>query len=100
MNADALRTLTGWIPWLGIAGMIIAVITYFDIMRKPAGNELMQKLCDKIHHGAFVFLRREYQIIAVFIVPQVPPEKAKAQGGARRNSAGSLPAIPFEIVAP
>ena len=68
MNADALRTLTGWVPWLGIAGMVIAVITYFDIMRKPAGNELMRKLCDKIHHGAFVFIRREYQIIAVFIV--------------------------------
>ncbi len=68
MNVDALRTLTGLIPWLGVAGMIVAVITYFDIMRKPAGNELMQKLCDKVHHGAFVFLRREYQIIAVFIV--------------------------------
>jgi K(+)-stimulated pyrophosphate-energized sodium pump len=68
MNADVLRTLTGWVPWLGLAGMVIAVITYFDIMKKPAGNELMQKLCDKIHHGAFVFLRREYQIIAVFIV--------------------------------
>ncbi len=68
MNADALKTLTGWVPWLGIAGMIVAVITYFDIMRKPAGNELMQKLCDKIHHGAFVFIKREYQIIAVFIV--------------------------------
>jgi hypothetical protein len=39
-------------------------------------------------------------IVTVFIVPEVPPEKAKAQGGARRNSAGSLPAIPFEIVAP
>ncbi len=68
MNADALRTLTGWVPWLGLAGMVIAVTTYFNIMRKPAGNELMRKLCDKIHDGAFVFIRREYQIIAVFIV--------------------------------
>jgi K(+)-stimulated pyrophosphate-energized sodium pump len=68
MNADALKTLTGWIPWLGVAGMIVAVITYFDVMRMPAGSELMRKLSDKVHHGAFVFLRREYQIIAVFIV--------------------------------
>ena len=68
MNADVLKRLTDAVPWLGIAGMVVAVLTYFSIMRKPAGNELMQKLCDKIHHGAFVFMRREYQIIAVFIV--------------------------------
>ena len=68
MNADVLKRLTDAVPWLGIAGMGVAVLTYFSIMRKPAGNELMQKLCDKIHDGAFVFMRREYQIIAVFIV--------------------------------
>jgi len=68
MNADVLKRLTDAVPWLGLIGMMIAVLTYFSIMRKPAGNELMRKLCDKIHHGAFVFLRREYQIIAVFIV--------------------------------
>jgi K(+)-stimulated pyrophosphate-energized sodium pump len=68
MNADVLSTLTGLVPWLGVAGMVVAVLTYFSIMRKPAGNELMRKLSDKVHQGAFVFLRREYQIIAVFIV--------------------------------
>jgi K(+)-stimulated pyrophosphate-energized sodium pump len=68
MNADVLKRLTDAVPWLGIIGMLVAVLTYFNIMRKPAGNELMRKLCDKVHHGAFVFLRREYQIIAVFIV--------------------------------
>ncbi len=68
MNADVLSTLTGLVPWLGIAGIVVAVLTYFSIMRKPAGNELMRKLSDKVHQGAFVFLRREYQIIAVFIV--------------------------------
>ena len=68
MNADVLKRLTDAVPWLGIAGMVVAVLTYFSIMRKPAGNELMQKLCDKIHDGAFVFMRREYQIIVVFIV--------------------------------
>jgi K(+)-stimulated pyrophosphate-energized sodium pump len=68
MNADVLKTMTRAVPWLGLAGMVVAVLTYLDIMRKSAGNELMRKLNDKIHHGAFVFLRREYQIIAIFIV--------------------------------
>ena len=60
--------ITRIVPWLGIAGLVMAVVTYFDIKRKPAGNELMQKIATKIHHGAFVFLKREYQIIAIFIV--------------------------------
>jgi K(+)-stimulated pyrophosphate-energized sodium pump len=68
MNADVLKRLTDAVPWLGLIGMLIAVLTYFSIMRKPAGSELMRKIGDKVHHGAFVFLRREYQIIAVFIV--------------------------------
>ena len=68
MNADVLKMLTDAVPWLGLIGMLIAVLTYFGIMRKPAGNDLMRKIGDKVHHGAFVFLRREYQIIAVFIV--------------------------------
>ncbi len=68
MSTDILATLTGIVPWVGIAGLLMAVITYFDVRRKPAGNELMQKIASKIHHGAFVFLKREYQIIAVFVV--------------------------------
>jgi K(+)-stimulated pyrophosphate-energized sodium pump len=68
MNADVLKRLTDAMPWLGLVGMLIAILTYFSIMRKPAGSELMRKLNDKIHHGAFVFLRREYQIIAIFII--------------------------------
>jgi K(+)-stimulated pyrophosphate-energized sodium pump len=56
------------IPWIGVAGIIVAIITYFSVRRHPAGSELMQKIAGRIHHGAFVFLRREYQIIALFIV--------------------------------
>jgi K(+)-stimulated pyrophosphate-energized sodium pump len=56
------------IPFLGIAGILFAVGAYFVMKRNPAGSELMQKIAGKIHHGAFVFLRREYQIILVFMV--------------------------------
>ncbi|RJR29556.1 MAG: sodium-translocating pyrophosphatase [Candidatus Latescibacterota bacterium] len=68
MQVELLERLTDLIPWLGVLGMIIAVLTYFSIMKKPAGNDLMRKLSDRVHHGAFVFLRREYSIISVFIV--------------------------------
>jgi K(+)-stimulated pyrophosphate-energized sodium pump len=68
MSEELWPKLLEVIPWLGILGLVMAVVTYFQIRRKPAGNELMQKIAEKIHHGAFVFLKREYQIIAVFIV--------------------------------
>ncbi len=68
MSSELLATLMKAIPWLGILGLLMAVATFFQIRKKPAGNELMQKIADKIHHGAFVFLKREYQIIAIFIV--------------------------------
>ena len=68
MSIDLLSQVTGILPWIGVAGMILAVITYFNVRRKPAGNEVMQKIAEKIHKGAFVFLKREYSIIALFIV--------------------------------
>ena len=68
MSAEILATVTRVLPWVGVAGMIFALITYFDIKRKPPGSDLMQKIAEKIHHGAFVFIKREYQIIAIFIV--------------------------------
>ncbi len=68
MQIDVLERLTNAIPWLGVVGMAVAVLTYFSIMRKPAGNELMRSISDRVHHGAFVFLKREYSIIAGFIV--------------------------------
>ena len=68
MNLEILATVMRVLPWLGIAGMIFALLTYFDIKRKPPGSELMQKIAGQIHHGAFVFIKREYQIISLFIV--------------------------------
>ncbi|MBN2185222.1 MAG: sodium-translocating pyrophosphatase [Candidatus Krumholzibacteriota bacterium] len=55
-------------PWVGVAGMLVAFLTYFNVKRYAEGTEIMKKIADKIHHGAFVFLKREYSIIALFIV--------------------------------
>ncbi len=68
MSPEALALATKIIPWLGIAGLVFSIGAYFNMKRYPAGDELMQKIADKIHAGAFVFLKREYQIIFIFIV--------------------------------
>ena len=56
------------IPFVGVLGMLIAVITFFSVKRYPAGDEKMQEIAEKIHAGAMVFLKREYQIIFVFMI--------------------------------
>jgi len=57
-----------FVPWLGVLGMVAAVVTYFAVLKHPAGNETMQGISDKVYQGAMVFLKREYSIIAIFMV--------------------------------
>jgi K(+)-stimulated pyrophosphate-energized sodium pump len=55
-------------PWVGVLGMVIAVITYFMMMRHDTGTDLMRKISSQVHMGAMTFLKREYTILAVFAV--------------------------------
>jgi K(+)-stimulated pyrophosphate-energized sodium pump len=52
---------------LGIIGLLIALAIYRHITRQPPGSALMVEIADAIHEGAMVFLRKEYQILVVFI---------------------------------
>ncbi len=59
----------GWAPVvLGVVGLLVAFGIYRAILAAPAGSARMQEIADQIHLGAMVFLKREYQILAVFIV--------------------------------
>ena len=59
-------SLTPAVPWFGVAGMVIATITFFMMKRRDPGNEVMQGISDKVHSGAMAFLKREYTILVVF----------------------------------
>jgi K(+)-stimulated pyrophosphate-energized sodium pump len=56
-----------WIPLIGLAGLLCALFIYKLVMRRDAGNEKMKEIAEQIHIGAMVFLKREYQIIAIFM---------------------------------
>jgi len=56
------------LPVLGIIGIIFAVWTYFLVIKQSQGSPKMKEIADAIHLGAMVFLRREYSVIAVFMV--------------------------------
>jgi K(+)-stimulated pyrophosphate-energized sodium pump len=53
---------------LGVGGLLIALVIYKSIASKSPGSALMVEISDAIHDGAMVFLRKEYQILAVFIL--------------------------------
>ena len=53
---------------IGLLGLIFALILFAWIRRQPAGTDLMKEIADTIHHGAMVFLRREYSILVIFVV--------------------------------
>jgi K(+)-stimulated pyrophosphate-energized sodium pump len=55
--------------WLwGVIGLVLAFIIYKYVMKFSPGDEVMVEIMDRIHAGAMVFLKREYKIIAVFVI--------------------------------
>jgi K(+)-stimulated pyrophosphate-energized sodium pump len=60
--------LTGYAPWIGLLGLGFAGLTYYSVTRLPEGTERMQEIAAAIHDGAMVFLKREYRIVALFMV--------------------------------
>lgn len=61
-------TFSYWGPGAGVLGLIFAVLTYYRVVSLPQGSERMREIADAIHEGAMIFLKREYQIIALFMV--------------------------------
>jgi len=55
--------------WLwGVIGLVLAFIVYKYVMTFSPGDEVMVEIMERIHAGAMVFLKREYKIIAIFVV--------------------------------
>jgi len=55
-------------PVLGAVGFVIAIVIYNVIKVQPVGNDKMKEISEAIHAGAMTFLKREYTVLAVFIV--------------------------------
>lgn len=56
-----------WIPFFGGGGLLIGFLIYRNILRLPVGSSKMAAVADSIYEGAMAFLKREYQILAVFV---------------------------------
>lgn len=53
---------------IGIAAVVFAIYKLMILQKMPAGEGMMLSIATKIRNGAFAFLKREYTIIAAFIV--------------------------------
>ena len=51
-----------------MGGLVLAFILYLYVAAQPRGSSAMTEIAAAIHTGAMAFLRREYSILAVFIV--------------------------------
>ncbi|MCC2617622.1 sodium-translocating pyrophosphatase [Aestuariibacter halophilus] len=75
-------------PVLGIAGLCCALAIYMIIKSKPVTNAAIGKIADAIHHGAMVFMHREYKMLFLF---------ALVVGIALYFSLGQYTAIAFTV---
>ena len=63
-----MENLAFYAPYFGIFGLICAVILFIYVKKQPPGNQIMEEISEAIHSGAMVFLRKEYSIIAIFMI--------------------------------
>ncbi len=63
-----LVTFASWSWALGLTALVVAGIIYRYMKGQPVGSQAMDDLADQIYQGAMAFLRREYTMLAVFVV--------------------------------
>lgn len=58
-----------WLPSaLGFVGIIVAMLFYLSISRRPVTLSKPREIADAIHHGALLFLRQEYSYLGLFVI--------------------------------
>jgi K(+)-stimulated pyrophosphate-energized sodium pump len=63
-----LTAIAQWSPLVGFVGLVGALVLYMYINRQSSGNDVMQEIAARIHEGSMAFLRREYSVLAVFVI--------------------------------
>ena len=63
-----MTALAAYAAVAGAAGLVMALAIYFSLKRHSAGTAEMQDLAGLIETGAMAFLRREYLVLAPFLL--------------------------------
>ena len=78
---------------LGTFGLGVAFYLYYLVKSHPGGEGKVAEIANAIHLGAMVFMRREYTVLAVFVVV-VALLLAWALGLATAGASSSAPSAP------
>ncbi len=65
---ESVLDLLKFSPYIGIAGFVFALVTYLWVAKQPAGNQKMTDIAGMIESGSMTFLKKEYSILAVFLI--------------------------------
>ena len=55
-------------PICALLGLLFAGYSFLAVRKEGEGTEVMKKITAAIHHGAMVYLNRQYRAIALFVV--------------------------------
>ncbi len=56
------------VPLMGVGGLAVAFIIYGFVLSFPNGEGKVLKIGNAIHHGAMVFMKREYKVLIPFVL--------------------------------
>jgi K(+)-stimulated pyrophosphate-energized sodium pump len=59
---------TDWSWLIGLVGLATAAAIYSYVKKQPTGTAAMMNISDLIHDGAMAFLKREYSVVALFMI--------------------------------
>ena len=48
--------------------LLVALVLSLIILKQPAGTAKMQEISEIIHQGALTFLKKEYEVLSVFLL--------------------------------
>ncbi|MCK5884571.1 MAG: sodium-translocating pyrophosphatase [Bacteriovoracaceae bacterium] len=65
---ECVQNFLKYSPFIGLAGFLFALATFWWVAKQPAGNDKMTGIANKIERGAMTFLKKEYSILAVFLI--------------------------------
>ncbi len=57
-----------WALAAGVVGLLFAGVFAKKVMAKDCGNDLMKEIQNNIAVGAMAFLKREYRVLAIFVI--------------------------------
>ncbi|NOY63985.1 MAG: sodium-translocating pyrophosphatase [Nitrospirae bacterium] len=63
-----MESLTNLAALFGAGGLLLALIIFAAVSKKPDGNETMREIAAMIHEGAMAYLKRQYSILSIFII--------------------------------